>query len=101
MTANTDPKELRGSTPAAVQKFTGRKDEAGAPIGARIQRIAAHPKKGARLIARTFYRELRRAGWADQDIMAIADELLGCLLASLHDYRLKKEVPVAGVPERT
>jgi hypothetical protein len=33
--------------------------------------------------------------------MAIADELLGCLLASLHDYRLKKEVPVAGVSERT
>ena len=33
--------------------------------------------------------------------MAIADELLGCLLASLHDYRQKKEVPVARVAERT
>ncbi len=33
--------------------------------------------------------------------MTIADESLGCLLASLHDYRLKKEIPVAGVPERT
>ena len=75
-------------------------DVAGARFAGRIQRIAAEPKKGARLIARTFYRELRRAGWADNDIMAIADELLACLLASLHDYRLKKEVPVAGVPER-
>jgi hypothetical protein len=101
MRAKTGLEDPRDSSLAAAQKPTGKKDEAGAPIGARIQRIAAQPKKGARLIARTFYRELRRAGWADQDIMAIADELLACLLASLHDYRLKKEVPVAGVRGRT
>ena len=25
--------------------------------------------------------------------MAIADELLGCLVAKLHEYRVKKEIP--------
>lgn len=49
--------------------------------------------KGARLVARTFYRELRQAGFADRDIMAIADELLGCLTATLRLDRIKKAVP--------
>ena len=64
-----------------------------------LQRVASEPKRGARLLARTFYRELRRAGFADRDIMAVADELLGCLVASLWEYRLKKEVPVEQVAE--
>jgi len=25
--------------------------------------------------------------------MAIADELLGCLIAKLHEYRVRKEIP--------
>ncbi len=60
-----------------------------------LQRVAADPGKGARLMARSFYRELRRAGFADRDIMTIADELLGCLMASLREYRVKKEIAVA------
>ncbi len=51
--------------------------------------------KGARLVARTFYRELRQAGFADRDIMTIADELLGCLTATLRLDRMKKAEPPA------
>ena len=64
-----------------------------------LQRIAGEPQKGARLVARTFYRELRVAGYTDRDIMAVADALLGCLTASLRQYRLKKEIPVERVEE--
>jgi len=56
-----------------------------------LQRLASHAEKGARLVARTFYRELRRAGFADRHIMAVADELLGCLTASLREVRRKGE----------
>jgi hypothetical protein len=64
-----------------------------------LQRVATRPDKGARLIARAFYRELRRGGYEDRDIMAIADEMLGCLTAHLRLYRQKKEVPVEGVED--
>jgi hypothetical protein len=101
MSAKTGLEDPRDSSPAAAEKPAGKKDQAGAPMGARIQRIAAQPKKGARLIARTFYWELRRAGWADRDIMAVADELLGCLITGLHEYRLKTEVPVGRGGEHT
>jgi len=93
MTTNGSPRH-RPSTPLATARSQERKPEEGAPFRERINRIATHPRKGARLIARTFYRELRRAGWADQDIMTVADELLGCLIAGLQEYRLKKEIPV-------
>ncbi len=61
-----------------------------------LRRVARQPEKGARLVARTFYRELRGAGFGDREIMAIADEMLGCLTAHLRLYRLKKEVPAGG-----
>lgn len=54
-------------------------------------RMATPPEKGARVVARSFYRELRRAGYAEREIMAIADELLGCLVVSLRECRPKKE----------
>ena len=71
-----------------------RKEWTMATFGENLQRVANRPDKGARLIARAFYRELRRGGYGDRDIMAIADEMLGCLTAHLRLYRLKKEVPV-------
>jgi len=48
----------------------------------------------ARLVARSFYREMRRAGFADRDIVTAADELLGCLAATLRLQRIRKEAPV-------
>lgn len=92
MTENPPPDKGRGS-PRDPAQIPGVKDRGEASLAGKIQRIAGEPKKGARLIARTFYRELRRGGWTDADIMAIADELLGCLIARLHEYRVKKEIP--------
>jgi hypothetical protein len=92
MSEKTHPDDERGSTQSPAQPHDVR-DKAGAAFAGKIQRIASEPKKGARLIARTFYRELRRGGWTDGDIMAIADELLGCLIAKLHEYRVKKDIP--------
>ena len=63
----------------------------------RVQQIR-ETGKGARLVARSFYRELRQAGFADHDIMAIADELLGCLAATLRLARMRH--PVAGMESR-
>lgn len=100
MATNPNSNDDGGSSLSRVQNPSG-KERVQAVVAERIQWIAAKPKKGARIIARTFYRELRRAGWADGDIMAIADELLACLLASLQEYRLKTETPVGQTTERT
>ncbi len=100
MTENPPPDHGRGPSRDPAQTPQAR-DKGGAALAGKIQRIAGEPKKGARLIARTFYRELRRGGWTDADIMAIADELLGCLGAKLHEYRVKKEIPEEEKAEST
>lgn len=64
-----------------------------------LQRLGSHAEKGARLVARTFYRELRRAGFADRHIMAVADELLGCLTASLREVRRQGEATAQRVAD--
>lgn len=50
-------------------------------------------------MAGTYYRELRRCAWTDADIMAVADELLGCLVARLHEHRANKKIPEEGKEE--
>ena len=37
---------------------------------------------GARLVARTLFREMQRSGFTRGQVLAVADELLGCLCAT-------------------
>lgn len=39
--------------------------------------------RGARLIARTLFREMQRSGFTHQQVLTVADELLGCLCATV------------------
>lgn len=38
--------------------------------------------RGARLVARTLFREMQRSGFTHSQVLAVADELLGCLCAT-------------------
>jgi len=53
MSEKTHPDDEPGSTESPAQPHDV-KDKAGAAFAGKIQRIASEPKKGARLIARTF-----------------------------------------------
>ncbi len=44
---------------------------------------AATDGRGARLVARTLFRELQRSGYTNHQVLAFADELLGCLCATV------------------
>lgn len=41
-----------------------------------------HDGRGARLVARTLFREMQRSGFTHSQVLAVADELLGCLCAT-------------------
>jgi hypothetical protein len=47
-----------------------------------VRHAAAANGRGARLVARTLFKEMQRSGFSQQEILAVADELLGCLCAS-------------------
>jgi hypothetical protein len=38
-------------------------------------------QRGPRLVARTLFREMQRSGFTPGQVLAVADELLGCLCA--------------------
>ena len=38
-------------------------------------------QRGPRLVARTLFREMQRSGFTHGQVLAVADELLGCLCA--------------------
>jgi hypothetical protein len=39
-------------------------------------------QRGPRLVARTLFREMQRSGFTHGQVLAVADELLGCLCAA-------------------
>jgi hypothetical protein len=39
-------------------------------------------QRGPRLMARTLFREMQRSGFTHGQVLAVADELLGCLCAA-------------------
>ena len=46
---------------------------------------------GARILARSFYKELRSSGYAEQDVMTLASELLGLVATDVKTRRTKPE----------
>lgn len=53
------------------------------PHGSRLLEGAGTDGQGARLVARTLFREMRRSGFSHREVLALADELLGCLCATV------------------
>ena len=52
---------------------------------------AKDTKKGARVVAKVFYRILRKKGFSDNQIIDIATNILNCLIDSLKGYEKKME----------
>ena len=50
-------------------------------------------QRGPRLMARTLFREMQRSGFTHGQVLAVADELLGCLCAVA---RSRDEAPPRG-----
>ncbi len=46
-----------------------------------------HDPRALRIVAKSIYRELRSSGLAEQDVMAVAGELLSLLAAEVKDRR--------------
>jgi hypothetical protein len=58
----------------------------------RIINIASkNTKKGAEIVARFFYRILRRNGFSENQIISIATNMISCLTRSLKSYEKKIE----------
>ena len=50
--------------------------------GSRLLEGAERDGRGARLVARTLFQEMQRSGFTRGQVLAVADELLGCLCAT-------------------
>jgi len=56
----------------------------------KIIRLAAEDaEKASRLIARSFYKVLRKNGFTDDQIISVANNMLDCLIESLDGYKKK------------
>jgi hypothetical protein len=49
--------------------------------------------RGARLVARTLFKEMQRSGFTRHQVLAVADELLGCLCATAGRSEAEKTPP--------
>ena len=54
-----------------------------------IQMAAVDAEKASRLIARSFYKVLRKNGFTDDQIISVANNMLDCLIESLDGYKKK------------
>jgi hypothetical protein len=54
-----------------------------------LESAAKDPERTAEKLARSFYKELRRHNFSDDQIIRVATELIGCLSHSLEGYRKK------------
>jgi hypothetical protein len=63
-----------------------------------VASLAQHPEKVSILVARAFFRELRRHNFTDSQVVRVASELIDCLNKSLEGYKDKiaKEKGVEG-----
>jgi hypothetical protein len=54
-----------------------------------VTSLAEHPEKTSVLVARAFFRELRRHNFTDGQVVRVASELIDCLNKSLEGYKEK------------
>ena len=51
--------------------------------------LAEHPEQVSILVARAFFRELRRQNFTESQVVRVASELIDCLNKSLEGYKDK------------
>lgn len=54
-----------------------------------IQMAAEDPERAARIVAKSFYKVLRKNEFSDDQIIAVANNILDCLIDSLAGYKKK------------
>ena len=54
-----------------------------------IHLAAADAEKAARIVARSFFKVLKKNGFSDDQIIAVASSILDCLIQSLDGYMQK------------
>lgn len=96
-------RQLLASRYATIALSRNGQDES-AEAGARdvsVLSAVTHPEKVARIIARSFYKDLRKAGFETKQILVVATELIDSLNAALRRTKAKTtQVEVAEVPAR-
>ncbi len=55
--------------------------------------------KAAEIVARSFYKILRKHGFTDSQIINVANNMLDCLIGALEGYKAKKDSS-EGIDER-
>ncbi|EYF03177.1 Hypothetical protein CAP_6153 [Chondromyces apiculatus DSM 436] len=63
-----------------------------------VARDQPHDPRSVRILAKTMYRELRQNGLNEQEVMALAGELLSLLATDVEDRRLGSGRDVASAP---
>jgi hypothetical protein len=53
--------------------------------------VASHDPRALRILAKTIYRELRQSGLAEQDVMAVAGELLSLVAVEVKARRTTRD----------
>lgn len=56
-----------------------------------VKLAARDTEKAAEIVARSFYKILRRNGFADDQIIGVANSILDCLILTLDGYKEKSE----------
>ncbi len=74
-----EPEPPKKSTmPDLMQKIVSKVPEEGAA-------------KAAAIVARSFYREMKKSGFSDNQVINVATELISCLNKSLKGYQERKQ----------
>ena len=55
-----------------------------------IQMAAEDAERAARVVAKSFYKVLRKNGFSNEQIIAVANNMLECLIESLEGYKQKR-----------
>jgi len=56
---------------------------------------ASHDPRALRILAKTIYRELRQSGLGEQDVIAVAGDLLGLVAGDVKDRRTAEALDAA------
>ena len=89
----------RYATIALSRDRHGDGTEAGA-LDVRFLAAVAKPEKVARIIARSFYKDLRKAGFETKQILVVATELIDSLNVALRRTKAKTtQVDAADLPD--
>lgn len=96
-------RQLLASRYATIALSRDRHAEGAEPAALDMNFLSAvtHPEKVARIIARSFYKDLRKAGFETKQILVVATELIDSLNAALRRTKAKTtQAETSEVPQR-